>query len=73
MFNTTGAVVYEAGATFEYEAIRAGHFNETRAANKGVARIAHRRVQRGCGVDEAQYRQVIGFLDGNVPQGSVQA
>ncbi len=35
VFNNKGAVVYEAGATFEYEAIRAGHFNETRAANKG--------------------------------------
>ena len=36
LFNTAGAVVYEAGASFEYEAIRAGHFNETRAANKGA-------------------------------------
>ena len=36
VFDTTGTVVFESGASFEYEAIRAGHFNETRAANKGV-------------------------------------
>lgn len=36
VFNTSGSVLYEAGASLEYEAIRAGHFNETRAANKGV-------------------------------------
>lgn len=36
VFDTTGNVVFEAGASFEYEAIRTGHFNETRAANKGA-------------------------------------
>ncbi len=36
VFNTSGTVVFEAGASFEYESIRAGHFNETRAANKGI-------------------------------------
>ena len=36
VFDTAGTVVFEAGATFEYESIRAGHFNETRAANKGI-------------------------------------
>ncbi len=36
VFDTSGAVVFEAGASFEYESIRAGHFNETRAANKGI-------------------------------------
>ena len=36
LFDTTGTVVFEAGPSFEYEAIRAGHFNETRAANKGA-------------------------------------
>jgi len=35
VFSKDGAVVYEAGAAFEYEQIRAGHYNETRAANKG--------------------------------------
>ena len=36
VFDRNGNVVFEAGATFEYESIRAGHFNETRAANKGI-------------------------------------
>lgn len=36
VFNTSGTVVFEAGPSFEYESIRAGHFNETRAANKGI-------------------------------------
>jgi hypothetical protein len=32
----TGAVVFEAGNTFEYEVVRAGHFPQARAENKGV-------------------------------------
>ncbi|HUF99469.1 MAG TPA: esterase-like activity of phytase family protein [Ilumatobacter sp.] len=37
VFNAfTGDVVFEAGNTFEYEVVHAGHFPESRAANKGV-------------------------------------
>ncbi len=32
----TGDVVFEAGNTFEYEVVRAGHFPQFRAENKGV-------------------------------------
>ncbi len=35
VFNTRGDVVYEAGASFEHEQIRAGHYNEARSENKG--------------------------------------
>lgn len=37
VFNAfTGEVMFDAGNTFEYEVVRAGHFPEGRAANKGV-------------------------------------
>lgn len=36
VFDIAGNIEFEAGASFEYEAIRSGHFNETRAANKGA-------------------------------------
>ncbi len=35
LFNTRGQVEYESGASFEHELVRAGHFPEGRAANKG--------------------------------------
>lgn len=36
IFNTRGQVEFESGASFEYEVVRAGHFPQARAANKGV-------------------------------------
>lgn len=35
LFNISGEVEYESGASFEYEVIRAGHYPEGRSANKG--------------------------------------
>ncbi len=35
IFNVNGTVEYEAGASFEYASIRAGHYNEGRSENKG--------------------------------------
>lgn len=36
LFNKRGYVEYESGSSFEHEVVRAGHFPEGRAANKGV-------------------------------------
>lgn len=35
VFNTRGEVLHEAGSSFEYEQLRAGHYNEARSENKG--------------------------------------
>ena len=35
VFRTDGTVAYDSGASFEYEQIRAGHYNEARSENKG--------------------------------------
>ena len=35
LFNANGRVEYESGASFEHEIVRAGHFPQARAANKG--------------------------------------
>jgi len=51
LWNIDGTVEYEAGASFEYELARAGHYNEARSADKGsepegleVATFGERRV-----------------------------
>lgn len=36
LFDTEGAVRYEAGASFEHAVMRAGHYPESRSENKGV-------------------------------------
>jgi hypothetical protein len=36
IFSAKGKVEFEAGNSLEYEAVRAGHFPEARAANKGI-------------------------------------
>lgn len=36
IFSDRGKVVYESGSSFEHEVVRAGHFPEGRAENKGV-------------------------------------
>ncbi len=35
LFSTKGDVVYDVGASFEHQQIRAGHYNESRSENKG--------------------------------------
>ena len=35
VFTSKGQVTYEAGASFEHQQIRAGHYNESRSENKG--------------------------------------
>lgn len=35
LFATNGDVVYEAGASFEHQQVRSGHYNEGRSENKG--------------------------------------
>jgi Esterase-like activity of phytase len=49
LFDSRGRVEYESGASFEHEIVRAGHFPQARAANKGnepegleVTRVGHR-------------------------------